>query len=354
MRATEVTNGIACDCICPGCRKPLNAANGGQKVIPHFRHVHAEDCVRGYKDGVCRAAVSLIAKHLSLTLPAYSKTISAPTASGRVLMREVGFPAKTITAEAVERFVDLGEVLAHAALTMDGRQLFVRIKVSSRSENERYQRLSSLASSSLEIDLSGLNLEQINDAAVFENAVFSDPGNREWIRSMRGERLVEHARQQLITKVQAENDRYELERARLQAIEAATQEVKSLQDQARAVALEAHRRAQHARAEEQRAAGYPPADDRGPREQREELIVRQTLRAAREWGGEASECSACFLLNPPGTQFCFFCSIDASPLSRVLVSADVASTMHFRMRSSAKPDRSLRMVPTFVVYPDPP
>ena len=61
LRAFEVANGLACDCICPGCRRPLNAANGGLKVIPHFRHAQAEDCVRGYKEGVRRAAVALIA-----------------------------------------------------------------------------------------------------------------------------------------------------------------------------------------------------------------------------------------------------------------------------------------------------
>lgn len=49
LRAFEVANGLACNCICPGCRKTLVAANGGLKVIPHFRHAQAEDCSRGYK-----------------------------------------------------------------------------------------------------------------------------------------------------------------------------------------------------------------------------------------------------------------------------------------------------------------
>jgi len=56
FRASEVENGLACGCICPGCRKPLNAANGGLKVIPHFRHVQSEDCVKNYADLVTEHA----------------------------------------------------------------------------------------------------------------------------------------------------------------------------------------------------------------------------------------------------------------------------------------------------------
>lgn len=87
LRAFEVANGLACDCVCPGCRKPLSAANRGQKVIPHFRHAQAKDCVRGYKDGGRRAAVALIAAQQRLTLPAYSRRISATTTSGYIHLR---------------------------------------------------------------------------------------------------------------------------------------------------------------------------------------------------------------------------------------------------------------------------
>ncbi len=29
LRAFEVANALACNVVCPGCRRPLNAANGG-------------------------------------------------------------------------------------------------------------------------------------------------------------------------------------------------------------------------------------------------------------------------------------------------------------------------------------
>lgn len=352
FRASEVENGLGCGCICPGCRKPLNAANGGLKIIPHFRHVQSEDCIRGYKEGVRRAAVALIAARQGLTLPAFSRQVSATTVSGHSLFREVAFQAMPVRGDSVERFVDLGDVLAHAILTADTRQLLVRIKTSSRAEHERYQRLSSIEASSLEIDLSGLSLDEINDPVAFERAVMSDPTNRSWIRTLRGEMLIKRATDELSAEVVLYNDQCEQERVRRQVAEEAKRVEQEAKASAHAAALAAHRQAQLVAAEEQRAVGLPAKDERGARERREELIANQTLRAAREWGGQAVECSACCLLSPPGSQFCFFCTSEASVMTRILVPADVAATIHMRMRSSAKPDRSLRMAPTLLVQPE--
>lgn len=353
LRACEVENGLACNCICPGCRKALIAANGGLKVIPHFRHVQAEDCWRGYREGVRRAAIAVIAKHRPLWLPAFTGRESTSAASGKVFFRDIGFNAQPVAAEVVERFVDMGGVRAHAVLSVQGHRLLVRIKISPRAEYARYELLRGLADSVMEIDLSPLSLEQINDAKVFETAVLADHSNRSWIRSLRSELLAKRAHQELEADVHAENVRWEQEQARRKAFERAEQEKKAALEQARATALEAHRLLQLAKAEQQRAAGIPGKDDRSARVQREELIVKLTIRAAQEWGGNAVECSACLLLNPPDSSFCTYCSSDTSTMSRVVISSGVATTIHHQMRSSVKPDRSLKAAPVLLVYPEP-
>ncbi|MGK8478688.1 hypothetical protein [Stutzerimonas stutzeri] len=70
FRAYEVDNGLRCRCICPGCKQPLNAANNGEKVVPHFRHAKSNDCFDGFREGARRAAVALIAQRKQLMLPA--------------------------------------------------------------------------------------------------------------------------------------------------------------------------------------------------------------------------------------------------------------------------------------------
>ena len=351
-RAFEVENGLACNCVCPGCQKPLNAANQGEKVAPYFRHAQAEDCVRGYKDGVRRAAIALIANGLRLTLPSFTRQVTATTLSGRSLFRDVLFPAASITADAADRFVDMGDVIAHAVLHSSGRQLLVRIKISPRMEYERYQRIEELAHSSIEIDLSGLSFEQVTDPAVFSQAVLSDPETRTWIRSLRGELMVDRAQKDLASEVEEYNVKWKEEQVRQQAIAEARRVDLERQAAGHSSSLEAHRVSQRAAAEAQKVLGLGAEDDRGARQRREDLIVGQTLRAAREWGGHAVECSACCLLNPPGTQFCLYCTSEASTMSRLTVPPDVAATIQFRMRSSAKPDRSIRVAPTLLVLPD--
>lgn len=273
IRAFEVENGLGCGCVCPGCRKPLNAANGGQKIIPHFRHAQSEDCVRGYKNGVRRAAVALIAARRGLMLPAFSHQACATTASGQSLFRDVAFNAIPVDGYTVLRFVDLGDVFAHAVLTADNRQLIIRIKIYSRAEHGRYQRLSSIEASSVEIDLSRLSLEQIINPASFEHAVLSDPATRSWIRSLRGELLIKRAAHGLATEVELSKTQWEQQRARQEAIEEARrveQEVKAAEHVA---ALAAHRQSQLEAAEAQRPTGLPVKDERRARERREELIV---------------------------------------------------------------------------------
>ncbi|MGO4004936.1 hypothetical protein ABVN23_28195 [Pseudomonas fluorescens] len=351
FRAFEVENGVACGCICPGCRKPLNAANAGKKVIPHFRHVHSEYCDSGYAAGVRRAAVALIAAQRCLVLPAFHRRISVMTDSRGTLSREVVFPGTSATADKVERYVDLGDVLAHAVFTTGKRQLFVRIKVSARTENKRYERLSNIEASSVEIDLSELSLSQINDPTTFERAVLSDPATRSWIRSLRGEMLIKRAEVELAAEVARCNEQWEREQAPMRAIEEAKRVAQEAKAAEHAAALAAHKQTQLENAEVQGTAGIQARDEPLDLKRREELIVNQTLRAVREWGGQAAECSACWLLSPPGSQFCLFCASEAGT-TPIQLPKDIATTIHKRMRSSAKPDHSLQKVPTLRVQPD--
>lgn len=134
IRAYEAENGLRCGCICPGCHQPLNAANNGEKVIPHFRHAQSNDCIDGFREGVRRAAVALIVQHKQLMLPTFLDTVSVSIASGQLLKKSVGLTPVIATADSVERFVDLDGLRGHVILHRSGRQLIVRIKLSSRME----------------------------------------------------------------------------------------------------------------------------------------------------------------------------------------------------------------------------
>lgn len=326
FRAREVENGLRCGCVCPGCKQPLNAANNGVKVIPHFRHAKSNDCFDGFREGVRRAAVELIAQHKQLMLPALIETVRVATQCGRLLEEKLELQPVVTTAESVERFVDLDGMRGHAVLHQSDRRLIIRIKLSSRMEHERYRLLKGLDHSSMEIDLNHLTLEQINDPASFEHAVLHDPANRNWIRSIRGERLAAIAQQRLQSLAVELNNRWQLEQADREADEKARQIELEKEKVELQCALEAHRAKQL-----QMVAKHSVTEQDNTAQGRAELITGTMLKAIQTWGGKAAECTACYLLNPPESQFCLYCDASASKVNPVTLSPDIPSTIHKRM-----------------------
>lgn len=347
FRAHEVENGLRCGCVCPGCQQPLNAANNGEKVVPHFRHAKSNDCVDGFREGVRRAAVALIAQHKQLMLPALTETVRVATQGGRLLEEMVELLPVIITPDTVERFVDLVGLRGHAVLHQSDRQLIVRIKLTARMEHERYRLLKALEHSSLEIDLNHLTLEQINDPASFEHAVLYDPENRNWIRSIRGERLAAITQQKLQSLVAELNARWHLEQDEREAAEKIRQIEIDKEKAELQLALEAHRARQLQIAVEQSAT-----EQDNTAQGRAELIAGTMLKALQVWGGKAVECTACHLLSPPESQFCLYCDASTSKVNLVTLSPDIPSTIHKRMRCSAKPTMSMKAVPRLILRPD--
>lgn len=347
FRAFDVENGLRCNCICPGCRQPLNAANNGEKVVPHFRHAQSNDCTTGFREGVRRAAVALIAQHKQLLLPAFLDMARFATASGRMLEEKVELPPVAVTADSVERFVELDGLRGHAILHLSGRQLIVRIKMSSRMEHGRYHQLQALEHSSMEIDLQRLTLEQINDADSFMHVVLQDPSNRSWIRCLRGETLKALSEQRLQSRASELNATWLYEQAAREAEEQARQLAIANEAAEYDLALKAHRARQT-----KMAANQPALPQDASVAGRSELIAATMLKALRDWGGKASECKACYMLSPPSSRFCPYCAVDGRGLIETTVSPDLPATIHKRMYCSAKPGMSVKMAPNLIVRPD--
>ncbi|MCV0097158.1 hypothetical protein ACM7OZ_26780 [Pseudomonas aeruginosa] len=346
-RAHEVENGLRCGCVCPGCKQPLNAANNGEKVVPHFRHAKSNDCFDGFREGVRRAAVALIAQHKQLMLPALIETVRVATRDGRLLEEKVELQPVMIHADSVERFVDLDGLRGHAVLHQSDRQLIVRIKLSARMEHERYRQLEALEHSSMEIDLHHLALEQINDPAKFEHAVLHDSVNRLWIRSIRGEKLAANTLRKLQFLAAEINAQWQLEQAEREAAEQARQIELANEKAELQRALEAHRAKQLQIAAKQSAR---PLDNTVL--DRAELIAGTMLKALQAWRGRAVECTACYLLSPPDSRFCLYCDAPTSKVTPVLLAPDITSTLKQRMHCSAKPSMSAKAVPKLIVNPD--
>lgn len=349
LRAYEVENGLRCGCVCPGCRRPLVAANQGEKRLPYFRHAELEGCSNGRSEGIRRAAVQVIAQHQRLLLPSFTESVSQFLKSGRSIVREVGFDTASIIPEKVEKFVDIDGLRAHVRLTLQGHSLIVRIKCSARQEHERKRRLQGMEVSSIEIDLNLLTDAQINDQAVFTHAVLDDPHNRAWIRSMKGEALISRARAELKTEAARLNTEWQQAEDERIAAAPTVEAQPNVQQQEYLDALVLHRNAQ---VELARSTTRGCAGVEHTWKEREALIVATMFQAVREWGCVGAECSSCRLVSSPGSRFCQYCASDSQRLRELRFSPDLELTIEQIKRCWVTPHESLRGARYLIVLPD--
>jgi hypothetical protein len=299
---------------------------------------------------VRRAAVALIAERMRLTLPGFESLANVSSSHGQLLSQPVIFEPSVIAAEQVEKFVNLGAVIAHAVITRGNRRLLVRIKTSARTESQRRATLLSFDVSSIEIDLHRLTLDQINDRDTFEAFVLHDPMNRSWIRSLRAERLQAIVERDLAYRAKTLEDTWAAQMAEQEAKTRAAEAGELARQALRARELEEHRRDQAERAKRQDSTVHDYGDESDPLLQRRYMIAETRLKAAREWGYRGVECSAFYLVSPPDARFCHYCASD-SQMNDVAIPADIEKTIHHQMRSSIKPDRSLKSVPHLMIFP---
>jgi len=77
----EVQSGRACDCVCPGCRSPLQAKKGEQNVW-HFAH-DGSACATGAETAIHLMAKQILSAERNIRLPAVQVSVSALDAFGR-------------------------------------------------------------------------------------------------------------------------------------------------------------------------------------------------------------------------------------------------------------------------------
>jgi competence CoiA-like predicted nuclease len=71
---TEVSNGRACGCVCPKCKRPLEARNNGKIRAAYFAHYNAQECVGATETAVHLMAKQVIVEAKVIKTPAFNKT----------------------------------------------------------------------------------------------------------------------------------------------------------------------------------------------------------------------------------------------------------------------------------------
>ena len=139
----DAKNGLSCECVCPACKQPLVAKNGGKKREHHFAHLNVVECEHGYQ-----SALHYMAKDCFLEME-YLTFIKN------------GVPVRyKIDSVGLERKVS--DIIPDILVTCDGKRFIVEIFVTHTVDDEKKAKIKALQMLAVEIDLSRFRNETID------------------------------------------------------------------------------------------------------------------------------------------------------------------------------------------------
>lgn len=180
---TQVETGLACGCVCPdpNCGKPLVARNQqrpDRRRAYYFAHAGTSAGCGGRESALHRMAKDIVQSASALLLPAWSALDGDLSFDACEATIAPGSAQEVNVVEAQMRpDVRVGAIRSRCYL----QSLYVEIKVSHAVDHAKRARVIDHGLSMIEIDLSDVSDEIIQDEAAFTNLVIQGPGNRHWI-----------------------------------------------------------------------------------------------------------------------------------------------------------------------------
>lgn len=144
----EVDGGLACNCICPACKKKLIARKGRIK-IHHFAHYQSEDCGGGLETALHKKAKEIIESASHLTTP----EVKFP-GTHYVIKEEAIIPIDSVILET-----RIGELIPDVVIFVKGKKLLLEIVVTNPVSPQKRQRI---------------RLEKLPTSVFFAKALFTD------------------------------------------------------------------------------------------------------------------------------------------------------------------------------------
>lgn len=176
----EVQRGLACECDCPGCRRPLVARHGTKKIW-HFSHHRHPICADGYFKSILELAKQLVSERLKLRLPSLSASESGTDVFGITLTETVQvLEKKDVTLEECGPGSSIGDVTPDLVGRLGDREIIIMISVAHRVNEIQREQIIALGLPCIEIDLGRFRHSQAT-RFLLETALFEENSNRHWL-----------------------------------------------------------------------------------------------------------------------------------------------------------------------------
>jgi uncharacterized protein YbaR (Trm112 family) len=203
----ENLHGLACDCVCPYCKTPLQARiSKDEKRRAHFSH-SSEGCSsqKAYETAIHLFAKKIISQKKKLLFPAiiqnedeipqivqikdqYYNLLNSSSTNNNIELK----PEKTINLDSVEIEKTVDDVKPDLVVHDGNNICFIEIAVTHFIDEVKLDKLKKLNYPVIEIDLSNLqnnNLELSN----LEYEIIDNPENRKWVHYPKLDQAIERA-----------------------------------------------------------------------------------------------------------------------------------------------------------------
>tara|TARA_Y100001001_G_scaffold156063_1_gene172528 strand:- start:832 stop:2499 length:1668 start_codon:yes stop_codon:yes gene_type:complete len=186
VRPDEVRSGLACNCICPECKSPLQARHrSNPNHRSYFAHHRAVDCSGAYETAVHSMAIQIIFDSGFVTIPEKKIQIRSHLSDDMEdLVEDLVFPDRSVVFKHCVYETRVSEEESSrrwrpdlTATLKNDTTLYIEVVVTHESEIEKTWDLDNL----MEIDLSRLPRSIVDDPEQFEIQVL-ELAPRKWFR----------------------------------------------------------------------------------------------------------------------------------------------------------------------------
>jgi hypothetical protein len=170
---SQVSNGLACDCVCAYCKEPLIAKKGNIR-IHHFAHYKNQDCNYALETELHKRAKEILEIAKVIVLPEVVMKI------GQINVKiKDSFNKYDIDTVEVEH--KTGHIIPDVVICFKNKKkmLFIEIKVTHGIDSKKKEKIDLLGISTIEINLSKYKRNKLDEE--LKRILLEVPDHKEWI-----------------------------------------------------------------------------------------------------------------------------------------------------------------------------
>lgn len=249
---SQVENGLACGCTCPGCGAMLVARNAATNVkMAHFAHYQALECTTGLQTAIHLAAKDIIAQHKQLCLPGIVGTLCFTPAfwasfsfdaqvyaddlfssqgfadyefiaSDYELNAHYHFPARLVALDEVVLEKRTGDIIPDIMVRIGTKWLLVEVAVTHFVDADKKAKIRAMGLPAIEIDLS--KIPRDTGLSDLEELIIRGEEHKQWLNNPELRRVVGQRRQQYFAECRTEIERLHAEQLHEEARQVAREQ----------------------------------------------------------------------------------------------------------------------------------